>query len=78
MDESIAANRIFPNSVEYKWNTDYYGPLKIPSKGLEIEINTDNLSKYGQVIRNHSDDSNYEFIEGDVKDRALIKKILKE
>ena len=49
MDESIAANRIFPNSVEYKWNTDYYGPLMIPSKGLEIEINTDNLSKYGSV-----------------------------
>ena len=58
MDESIAANRIFPNSVEYKWNTDYYGPLMIPSKGLEIEINTDNLSKYGSVITNYEKNKN--------------------
>ena len=58
MDESIAANRIFPNSVEYKWNTDYYGPLMIPSKGLEIEINTDNLSKYGSVITDYEKNKN--------------------
>ena len=58
MDESIAANRIFPNSVEYKWNTDDYGPLMIPSKGLEIEINTDNLSKYGSVITDYEKNKN--------------------
>ena len=54
-----------------------YVVKELLDQGYKV-VGIDNLSKYGQVIRNHSDDSNYEFIEGDVKDRALIKKILKE
>ena len=33
----------------------------------------DNLSKYGSIIRNHSDNKNFEFVEGDVKDKSLKK-----
>lgn len=36
-------------------------------------IGIDNLSKYGQLIRNHSDNKNYKFIEGDVKDKNLLR-----
>ena len=38
----------------------------------------DNLSKYGSIIRNHSDNKNFEFVEGDVKDKDLLKKIMIE
>ena len=39
-------------------------------------IGIDNLSKYGQIIRNHSDNKNYKFIEGDVKDKNLLRENL--
>ena len=38
----------------------------------------DNLSKYGEVIRNHSDNENYKFFNNDVKDRALLKEIMSD
>jgi len=38
----------------------------------------DNLSKYGEIIRNHSDDSNYKFVNADIKDRSLLKDIMSE
>lgn len=39
-------------------------------------IGIDNLSKYGKIIRNHSTHNNYQFIEGDVKNKDLIKEKL--
>ncbi len=39
-------------------------------------VGIDNLSKYGQIIRNHSDNKNYKFIEGDVKDKNLLRENL--
>jgi len=38
----------------------------------------DNLSKYGEVIRNYSDNENYKFINNDVKDRDLLNEIMSE
>ena len=52
MDKSVSSTRIFPNRDKFPWNTDYFGPLLIPYKNLEIEINDENLSKYGTVIKN--------------------------
>ena len=57
MDKTMAANRIYPNN-DYIWNTDYYGPLLIPYKGLNIKINKDNLSKYGSVITDYEKNDN--------------------
>ena len=54
-----------------------YVVKELLEQGYKV-VGIDNLSKYGQVIRNHSKDSNYEFVEGDVKDRALVKKLLKD
>ena len=39
-------------------------------------VGIDNLSKYGQIIRSHSDNKNYKFIEGDIKDKNLLKENL--
>ena len=39
-------------------------------------VGIDNLSKYGQIIRNHSDNKNYKFIKGDVKDKNLLRENL--
>jgi UDP-glucose 4-epimerase len=41
-------------------------------------IGIDNLSKYGKVVRNHSNNNNYKFIEGDVKDKSLLEDNLKD
>lgn len=38
----------------------------------------DNLSKYGKVIRDHSENVNYEFHNGDVKDKKLLKKVMSD
>ena len=35
-------------------------------------IGIDNLSKYGKIIRNHSDSKFYEFHQGDVKNINLL------
>lgn len=48
-----AEPRIFPDSRVYPWNADFYGPLEIPGEDMTIEINEDNLTKYGSVIRNY-------------------------
>lgn len=46
-------------------------------KGYYV-VGIDNLSKYGTIIRNHSESKNYEFIEGDVKDKELLKKAMQD
>ncbi len=46
-------------------------------EGYEV-VGIDNLSKYGKIIRNHSDDINYDLHLGDVKDADLFFKLLKD
>lgn len=41
-------------------------------------VGIDNLSKYGKVVRNHSDSKHYEFHEGDVKDKNLLLDLIKD
>ena len=43
----------FPKDTLFKWNADFYGPLKIPHKGWTIELNAENISKYGSTIRDY-------------------------
>ena len=44
------ALEIFPFSRDYKWTRDNFGPLWIPSKGTEVEINLENLPLYSRII----------------------------
>ncbi|MEZ5172095.1 MAG: signal peptidase I [Bacteroidia bacterium] len=41
---------IFPNSSNYKWNKDNYGPLKIPRKGETVSLDTQNIHLYKRII----------------------------
>lgn len=41
---------IFPNNSSYDWTEDNFGPLKIPSAGDVVEINTQTLPIYRRII----------------------------
>ena len=74
MEESASTGRIFPNQEDFKWNTDFYGPLMIPKKNLEIEINSESIKKYGSTIQNYEKLDNV-IIEGDnlLIDNEIVK-----
>jgi signal peptidase I len=45
---------MFPNvsSPEFdQWDPDHLGPIRIPKKGLEVELTARNLALYDRVIR---------------------------
>ncbi len=44
---------IFPNDNQFKWNRDFYGPLVIPSKGMTIEMNEENIAAYHFTIQHY-------------------------
>ena len=46
-------------------------------KGYKV-IGIDNLTKYGEIIRNHSDNDKYEFHNNDVKDQEKLKNLMKQ
>lgn len=58
MDKSLTSGRVFPDGENYPWNTDFYGPLLIPYRGLEIEINKETISKFGSTIINYENIDN--------------------
>jgi len=41
---------IFPHDERYPWNVEYFGPLKIPAKGMTVEINPETLPLYKRII----------------------------
>lgn len=40
----------FPNSQQFEWSVDEYGPLWIPAKGKTVQLNIDNLCYYDRII----------------------------
>jgi signal peptidase I len=63
IDEIVGArnhgeSNIFPSSRLSVWNGDNYGPLTIPRKGMDIEINDSTLALYGQTIVLYDDPGN--------------------
>ncbi len=40
----------FPNSQEYPWNNDFFGPLYIPKKGATVKIDHKTLPLYKRII----------------------------
>ncbi|MBO3698998.1 signal peptidase I [Roseivirga sp. E12] len=63
----------FSNSINtrFDWTIDNFGPLKMPSKGMEIELTPRNIDLYGRAIQfyEHNDDVEIRgeevFIEGE-------------
>ena len=43
---------IFPND-KFNWNLDNFGPITIPSKGITIKININNIEIYRRVIETY-------------------------
>jgi signal peptidase I len=47
---------IYPSQSEnHQWNTDFYGPIYIPKKGDEIELNSRNIDLYFKCIEFESE-----------------------
>ena len=49
--EGVGEARIYPDAGKLPWNTDYWGPIVIPAKGMTIPVNDETLTKYGYVIQ---------------------------
>jgi len=41
---------IFPHTPAYPWNTEFFGPLKIPAKGETVDLTITNLPIYKRII----------------------------
>ena len=66
-EEGRIDTQIFPDGREFPWNADNYGPLTIPSREWTIEMNEENLNKYGTTILNYEDLENVS-----IKDKQLF------
>lgn len=55
---------IFPDGMTLGWNRDNYGPLKIPAKGMTMEMTNENVMKYSFTIEKYEGHENVEVKEG--------------
>lgn len=44
---------IFPNATYFPWTRDNYGPLKVPNRGMTIDVTEENLAMYGSTIERY-------------------------
>ncbi len=44
---------IFPNTDEYGWTRDNFGPIVIPAKGMTIKLTPQNISIYKRIITHY-------------------------
>ena len=44
---------IFGNSKERPWSSDNYGPISVPQKGDKINLTTENIKLYEDIISNY-------------------------
>ena len=52
-DSLYENEEIFPHHSRYKWNTDFFGPIVVPYKGMNVILNDSTLALYGRTIVNH-------------------------
>ena len=57
---------IFPNAQYFPWNRDFFGPLTVPARGMQIEVNEENLAMYGSTIQNYEGNESVEINEGEL------------
>src|SRR5690606_19683449 len=53
--EDFYADYIFPFHENYKWNIDFFGPLQIPKKGENVELDTNNIYLYQKIIEDYEE-----------------------
>ncbi|MBS4057667.1 MAG: signal peptidase I [Bacteroidales bacterium] len=49
-DAGVWSPEVFPNSENFPWNVDNFGPLPIPKAGQVIQLNLTNLPIYERII----------------------------
>jgi signal peptidase I len=52
---SFRNKEIFPHDELYKWTSDHFGPIIIPSKGMTMELTSTTLPFYERVIRDYEE-----------------------
>ena len=67
---------IFP--INKDWNTDWYGPIKIPKRGDVIDVNMETLPMYKNLIRKYEGNilevkEGKIYINGEVADKYKVK-----
>lgn len=55
---------IFPNAEFFPWNRDFFGPLTVPARGMEIKITEESLAMYGSTIQNYEGNDSVEIKDG--------------
>jgi signal peptidase I len=48
--KNMREDHIFPHHQNYRWNEDNFGPLLVPSKGMTIDIDKNNIMLYERAI----------------------------
>ncbi|NQZ76948.1 MAG: signal peptidase I [Ekhidna sp.] len=51
--EERSEQNIFPDARYFRWNRDFFGPLTVPARGMQIAVNEENLAMYGSTIKNY-------------------------
>jgi signal peptidase I len=69
---------IFPQSPDYPWNYDQFGPIYIPKKGTTVALNVSTLPLYKKIIRDYEGNSvsvsgNQVHLNGQVADSYTFK-----
>ncbi len=55
IDENLGNESVFPHSYKYRWNEDNFGPISVPKKGMEIELNEQTFSLFRFTINQFED-----------------------
>ncbi|MBT8239224.1 MAG: signal peptidase I [Croceitalea sp.] len=55
--KGTAGYNIFPQSPDYTWNNDNFGPIYLPEEGKTIALNTKNLPLYKKIIKDYEGNS---------------------
>jgi len=54
---------MFPHdTVDFKWNRDFYGPIKIPAKGWTVTLDRKNSKLYQEAIIHYEGNTGITFV----------------
>lgn len=62
--EKMVESNIFPDSKEFPWNGDFFGPLVIPSEGMTIPLDEKMVAMYGSTIADYDHNENVKIENG--------------
>lgn len=61
VEEGYLQASVYPGDPALGWNKDNYGPLRVPKKGMVIQINPENIRLYRSVIERFEGKKNVQF-----------------